>query len=430
MNRIFFRMALASAIVLLLLINGSCRRQAPQAIAASGSMEPSLPGPIHWIDCERCKVTFGTSSSAFDPALPVRCIHCSGPATVRASSAADEAIDIQPLPASSKVHVGETIVFQLEQEGKGVKRVAGLPHEHVEILDGDLWRDGRRQTKDLDSFLRSAILVDALHEVRHPMPKWVGHRENQRPRTASDLRSEEWYRFVPDPSFPETVPQSITDDYWMNQGERLHPIAVSDFGVVLEVEPVSPQFTIDLELATAQQSRLFRLQIEADQVELRCPTQESSGAKEQAGTIERRILPFGKSLGGSRWVAIAFVDGLYLVGAEGHQLVIDPKEWPSFNPWMRRDQPLALRATGERIRSLSVVRDLYYRASSGRRDGELCRDLPGYAVLGDNVSISDDSRLRFDHGIERGRILGKVVPSPNPLKALHRQRDLYFQYLK
>ncbi len=131
-----------------------------------------------------------------------------------------------------------------------------------------------------------------------------------------------------------------------------------------------------------------------------------------------------------RWVAIAFVDGRYLVGTEGHQLVIDPNEWPSSNPWMRRDQPLALRATGERIRSLYVVRDLYYRASSGRRDGEICRDLPGYTVLGDNVSISDDSRLRFEHGIERGRILGKVVPSPNPLKALHRQRDLYFQYLK
>ncbi len=108
--------------------------------------------------------------------------------------------------------------------GKGVKRVAGLPHEHVEILAGDLWRDGRRQTKDLDSFLRSAILVDALHEDSHPMPKWVAHRENQRPRTVSDLTSEEWYRFVPDPSFPETVPQSITDDYWMNQGERLHPM--------------------------------------------------------------------------------------------------------------------------------------------------------------------------------------------------------------
>ena len=126
------------------------------------------------------------------------------------------------------------------------------------------------------------------------------------------------------------------------------------------------------------------------------------------------------------WIAIVMVDGHLVVGSQDEE-------------WLRTKLPLldteltksesGLKAPIEvtaisgslAIDQLIAFRDVFYR---GNGDSDVQSWAPGeqLVVLGDNVSVSSDSRDRWPDGLPTNSVKGVVFQKESPMEVLLRQR--------
>ncbi len=380
---------------------------------AGNSMEPTLVGPRVLLPCQACAFENRFCMDAWQPGRPIKCLNCGQALDVPDDPILEAGQNVRYLPTLpwSRNHPrgpgghllrrGDIVV--LERSGgpeptdgheREVKRIAGLPGERIAIQDGDLWIDGQRFQKDLTQFLQQAILV--------------GHWTAGLSTTCSTLES-----------FFDAFDHPINNDLPINAHDSITVLPVRDLGVSLRIARASPAWS--LRLGWQVEDTSVHVKLDCNQGSILSVQLDSELLTRSEESATKRLADDAPL-----WLTIASVDGRVLI-SDGHAtwigertLTVERSDMLAHNTSMRQSflQFESLSGEIEFDRCL-VYRDIHYRGYSdapeqGIRAGE------GYVVLGDNVSISNDSRGAGDASqrVPVENIRGLIPPDHVPLVRL------------
>lgn len=313
-----------------------------------------------------------------------------------------------------------------------VKRVVGLPGERLAIRDGDVFIDGKIVRKSLADFRTTAVVVHdndylAAHdsEIKRrwkpesPESQWRDSSDGdeivwQPPSNIgkplapnSDSSSQEdwcvynhWRCYASSYSRFETVP--ISDNLAYDQGESRVLQEVSDVVVSCELRTLGAG-RIAVRIHDGREWFTLSLKPNLQHAEIK-------RGEETLATVR-----FTKEWHGDRFfrVEFGFVDQQVVLAVNATELIRKPYE-PLPGPRHGVAQPIAIRSDSLQVylRSLKITRDVYYLDSSNvGQPWELSRPIDAgcYFVLGDNPSLSEDSRQWRSSCLPRSSIRGKVV---------------------
>lgn len=312
-----------------------------------------------------------------------------------------------------------------------VKRVVGLPGEIIEIRNGDVYADVEIQRKTLAEQHGMAILV---HDANHrptlkptPRPRWRPEQRESRWKADGNGFSHsgsdkiDWLvyhheRRVSGPQ-PSYVASPITDICGYNQSqprrdEDIH--AVSD--VLLSFQLTVGEFSQgDLYVRVTDGDNCFEIQLQfARQCQGWMRYRLVADRKPTLDVPERVAIPQLGNLKQTHLIEVSLFDQQFLFAMDGQTLMA----WP----YERRktptppSTPLAIGTQGLKanIQNLRVYRDVYYTPPVDAPAAEAIKLADDeYFVLGDNSSVSDDSR----NWIGRGNVSSKSLMG-KPLAAI------------
>lgn len=186
---------------------------------STGSMAPTLLGYHRRVECPACRFQFaaGAAASAEVAASGMQLARAAGPEAAVADADLEHAacpncgrfatrVDALPVTEGDQLLVHkdafawrrvlgghgprrwEVAVFRNPQDETMayVKRVVGLPGERIELIDGDVYADGRLQRKPLSAQLGTRIIVHSQdHEPDDQDPDW-------RPRWTTESEASAW----------------------------------------------------------------------------------------------------------------------------------------------------------------------------------------------------------------------------------------------
>jgi hypothetical protein len=332
---------------------------------------------------------------------------------------------------STKLRRGEIVVFNDEplpeeplQDGsllkesqqyrtsRQIKRLVGFPGESIRITDGDLFVDGHRYQKSADDFFRSAIHVSDWPEAIEFIRQSTGHSRSIAYQSASL-----WPRTS---GQSQLAPSPMLDELPLNADEPFEFTPVHDIGVTFGFQShpaVTSAMTIGI------WSRGFLRSVDIHFSDLHCDVAPSSQQESRlCATVcyghDRRSGGLDANL---NRMLVAVVDGRLLVASFDHRnRFVNSAEWDLYECLDMSNQFVEAQASAVRpivisvrvgnpiVTSMSVVRDIHYRGPRGECDFGLAV-VNAFHVLGDNVSISSDSRSELSAGINRNLITGRVV---------------------
>jgi DNA-directed RNA polymerase subunit RPC12/RpoP len=366
------------------------------AVISGCSMEPTLHGLQRMARCDQCESTMRFSEDEDLDDRPTACPRCGSQVAFMGGQAA-ETVNIQPIDwMNASVRRGEMVaVHDRERNRFEVKRVVGFPHESIQIINGDLWIDGRRFQKSISQFALLAIKVDCWSEIegvqmadpsRSPMEECY-QSFSLWPRTGEHLTPR---------------PSPILDEYPSNAMESRELVAVRDIGVHLVLSRNSTE-PARIEVRIWYEGAVRSLSLEIS----------STGVQILAPSFSSKMLPFHREPY-SPSLTVAVVDGRLLVGTEGsghaldiHECVFDSSTDKSSHCSASKPISLTILDGQVTIMQAFIVRDIHYRGGSQENE-YVFPSVSGYCVLGDNVSNSSDSRDRWPDGVPRELIVGRI----------------------
>ena len=406
-------------------------------VVPTGSMAPTILG-FHWeADCPNCKARFavGMDESGRLIGRPV-CPNCGqdGFDPSDGITASGDRLLVQKFLFDIRPpRRWEVAVFQspLDPSQAYVKRVVGLPGESVQIVDGDIWIDGRIARKTLEEI--RAIRIPVFDNRFQPQdaarfPRWsfradrslrfhptgwevAGTGFKHHPTNASD-EGEDWIQYHHwDPERSQFGP--IRDSYPYNGGDQRGSHVVRDILFECRLSARDDVSQIQFQVLHGPDHFLLKLPVDGKgNVEL---------------TRDGAVLPLTHVRQGlrsseaatPRWTKIE-------VSAEDHRisvaldgaLLFDPIDYDSTGPAsLSTPSPIAIglvNGTVE-IQDLRIFRDIYYTGElfAGVRrpnavDSPFKLQENEFFVLGDNSPVSNDSRFWKDRPVvRRSRFLGK-----------------------
>jgi len=374
------------------------------------SMEPILAGPrLQWT-CPSCKHAQSFNLDTCKSHQPFRCQRCEKSDMQSAMDMEESwAIDNRTLAGeklmygplrmmrslrtkgiqSGEVHAtgltrGDIVVFQSPADSaREVKRLVGLPGEHIAIADGDLFVDHVRFCKSISQALRQAILVQSADDG---LP--TGPIDNRLPSNAHDSHEV---------------------------------VLVKDFGIAMRLAESESEWSLEIVLQSAVAQ--CKAEIWYKNRELRIAA---------AGETRQIRIENTESVS---WVVVAMVDGDFLIGSPTDEWLrsrakpdgalefeTDPISPPLKLASHRTPISIVFRS-GEPVADRTLVfRDIYYRGQSDAAT-QAWEAGDHVIVLGDNVSISDDSRQRWHEGLGLTSIKGVAIEPSNPIEGLLRQSE-------
>lgn len=301
-----------------------------------------------------------------------------------------------------------------------LKRVAGLPGETVQIIDGDLFVNGRRDVKQAADRRALSVLVynqsfpaaDALR-----LPRWrFNSGQNLDEKTGWSAQNEGRDLIYT----PQPTSQSSTSTFAWVHYRHFCP-ARGDYGPVTDFlayegrenatrQPVNDLwFEADL-TAAANSQLVFRLTTSEADVRIQMPVSEQD-RNPRAVTVNGQPLKMAwnpsLSLNPTRpnRVEVSWVDRRLELWIN-HRLAFEPVELenlPELRPdSIQRDSPAAIGVRGGHLTlsGFKLYRDIYItdRPATEPVIGQAVREpvlLPpdGYFMLGDNSGFSVDSRF-------------------------------------
>lgn len=335
---------------------------------------------------------------------------------------------------------GDLIVIQdPDEEIREVKRIVGFPGESIDIVDGDLWINQRRWRRDLNQILQHAVLLDYGDErsgSHWNFGGWLASRESQ-PATPNDGETTQSWTYT---SLPQSLTSTlngnksletdpanhacesmefrlrsgglITNELRWNAHDSHALIPVSDIGFAIEIQngPSDWQLAVSIRSQTSTMIMVERL---GDSIIV------SSSQKEASKTIS--------SDWQSHWLIFMTIDGETIVADQTSEWL---RESNSANHSTEDDSsfeldnaPFAIDCHhGEvEIKQWVAFRDLCYRGvGDSPTQSLLAHD--GIVVLGDNVSISNDSRQRWENGLSIDSIRGIVELKDRGWDSLMKQK--------
>ena len=406
-------------------------------VVPTGSMAPTILG-FHWeADCPNCRARFAVGMDERGRLMgrPV-CPNCGQDGfdpSAGVAASGDRLLVQKFLFDIRPPRRWEVAVFQspLEPSQAYVKRVVGLPGESVQIVDGDVWIDGRIARKTLAEI--RAIRIPVFDNQFQPrdaarFPRWSFRADRSRrfhptgweavgtgfahhATHASDegedrLEYRHW-----DPDRGQYGP--IRDSYPYNGGDQRGGHVVRD--VLFECR-----------LSARDDVTQVRFQVThgPDQFLIEIPV---GGQGSVALTRNGRVLELAgvreglrsSAAANPRWtkIEVAAVDHRISVALDGEPL-FDPVDYESTGPaTLATPNPVALGLVNGtlEVQDLRLFRDIYYTGEvfAGVRR-PFAVDQPfelranEFFMLGDNSPVSNDSRFWNERPVvQRSRFLGK-----------------------
>jgi signal peptidase I len=414
---------LVALLLAILVLNGCERKVEPTSsssgvnlsrlgVVVSGSMEPAVRGPGRLAECPNCPRRFRLSHSSIDESRPAYCPVCGHESTLIEEILQPDPIVYESLETTDSIQRESVIVFERDTK-KEVKRVVGLPGETISIRDGDLWNGEVRIQKSLAEYLRQAILVrversqDSNCSWQTKRDGWAiyGHRSLWPRRNAT----------------MEMHPEFIGDESYFNQGESKVLASVRDIGLVTVWDNLLAVSSIEGRIHWSN----GMLGIEAIR----------SGGMLNVRLLNRGSEPVSIDISNDKdgWIAFAIVDSALWFGTQSQQVclcrdltdalltdsLVEPLQDAGFA--LTESMPLAIRSKPSLPVMRVVVRDIHRRGANDQFVQTLSAGPGRYTVLGDNDSVSDDSRTRLEQGVERERVVGWIPDTDDKLGSIKRQ---------
>lgn len=376
------------------------------AVVTGSSMAPTLMGPHHQWQCPDCQRTVRCDAEAL-PASgdEATCPHCGARSDVATGTLqAGERLLVDRTAFSLRApRRWEAVALQSPEEDGSlcVKRVVGLPGESVEIADGDVLVDGRRQRKPLAVQLAIAIAVaddrdlERWHSAREGAWKLSGDRWEHTAGTAGRIDWLEYHHQEPATAGANDN-SPILDGSPVNQNESRKLNPVSD--VILRCT---------LHGAAADKAFLT-IHARGDEFRLILPLGGGGARLSHNGT---RVKGGRVESGQQANLAIETVvtDGRFSIRAGGKSVL----EY-EFEPLPRREEAgprvaIGADAAALAVSGLTVLRDVHYTPGPGGQTRyRLGPD--EYFVLGDNSANSVDSRKwNKAGGVKTAALLGPAL---------------------
>lgn len=364
---------------------------------------------------------------------------------------------------------GDLVVLQSpDQSIREIKRVVGFPSERLTIRNGDLWIGDHRWKKSVMQLLQQSALVHA-NDSREPISSIESEQGSVsdesrpiRPRWTDGSRvlsgtvrlaGAESHESLPLDALAETTlseasmlnksldrsqqhPASslffqMGDGGWIdnrfvgNMHDSHALIPVQDLGVALQIENWSEEWVLRIAIRSPSRQWLATIDASDDDWSI------SSVGKESNNLIRKTDYA-----NDAAWLVIACVDGDGVVSLHDRELLrveleqevdSEPEMTASLNSIDNSDVyavPVEIRCLLGNIefKQLLVFRDLHYRGEGDSPVQRFDSD-EGLVLLGDNVSLSNDSRQRWDTGLGISDIAGVIDERRSGLEHLLRQRD-------
>lgn len=314
----------------------------------------------------------------------------------------------------------ELAVFSLpeEMQSSGIKRIVGLPGERIEIRDGDIYADGVLQRKTLATQRAMAVLVyDDRCRPAGLARRWRADHTNSGWRVsgiaycfspAAGARKRDWltyHHMRRRPGEPVAVDECpITDRQGYNQsGPILTSHAVHDVMLSLRFS-ASAASEIDWFITDGQS----RFTVSHDIGKQRLVVWQDD---RHLATAFANLAASGEAEPAADAVVELSLCDQQLSFALNGEVMIEASYTRSNAPYQPTASPLAVSVSGgpATISELRVWRDVYYAddASGGSSPAE-AKPLGAdeYYALGDNVTISRDSRSWPSGALRRDRLIG------------------------
>jgi signal peptidase I len=419
-------------------------------VVPTGSMAPTLLGFHRELTCPNCKFPFVVGSDEQGRSGRPVCPNCGQDGLGKVASVecnGDRLLVQKYFFDFRRPNRWEVAVFHspAEPDQAYVKRVVGLPGEAIQIVDGDLFANGRLVRKSLREQHATRILVyenDFVPLDADRYPRFGVRGDRSRHPVPSGWRSL-GSRFVHDKTPTSDTRQDWVDyRHWDPDRGRYGP--VRDFcpynGGDVRGDNVVHDLMLEAEVSVQPdvQSISLRLDHGADHFVVTLPVDGPDGPTVRRDDQVIAVAPHGKTLRSSppesptfSRVEASVIDRRLIVAIDG-ELAFEPFDFEPpltvrFGP---PDRPLGVGILGgsAEIRKLRVFRDIYYTGqlvAGPRRPFGVDRPyLLGddeYFVLGDNSPVSNDSRFWEGSPVVRGdRFLGKpfLVHLPGQVFAL------------
>lgn len=321
----------------------------------------------------------------------------------------------------------EMVVFSTPDEPRQafVKRVVGLPGETIFVQDGDVYIDGKIARKTLAEYRQMAMPVTSLDQG-DLSARWMPDEEGP-----SNWRVE-GNRLLASP-LPQTATGGAKTSARLSYRHRddrgdLAPVrdqtpynpprpvwlenAVTDMllEATIDFAPEGPRAGATSQLTVAYQVR------EDFPVEwrLRPDFTARSLSLEVWGNGEKlaaTTLPMTDSLSAAKPIllAVGMLDGALVTEINGREpLGVIAVPAPPWEHKPTTTSPFALEGENVQLTDVSITRDIFYLAQRGSNEPVQLSD-EGYYMLGDNSTVSQDSRAWADPEVPRRLLIGKPI---------------------
>ena len=400
---------------------------------AGSSMEPALRGPRLELVCSNCQSSNSWTYDAWNPSREARCRFCreyldtSDPKVTQG-----ETIRYVPIPRlrpstaptadvkedrpsggqSDLVDRWDILVLEARQDdnpeanqANQVKRVVGLPGESIRIAQGRIYADGKPIVPNLKEFMQQAVLI-AHWELGSNSPS-----ENQSGENSPSKTLEEFLSGIAAP---------IDNALPINAHDSHHPVAVSDIGIAMRLAQPQSNWNLKFQLAHGDQRVPIELSCyEKDtQVTLMAP-----GIQEVTDSVPSPSPPSpSPQIGWIRswqptWIHVVVLGGRLIVFDEGQE------RWSvALGPMQEglRWTELSLVDPPGLIDRCMIYRGLHYRGIRDSPEREFTA-ADGWIVLGDNSTISEDSRYWEQPRVDRDELRGILEPPTGLMEGLVKQ---------
>ncbi|MFM9064805.1 MAG: S26 family signal peptidase [Pirellula sp.] len=354
-------------------------------VLTGSSMEPTLRGPRVELRCGSCTSLNSWTNDAWTPGREVRCQFCNEfiDTSDPIFKDGESVVYVPTILKKTPIRRWDLVVIDSqedEQKEPGqVKRVVGLPRESVSIRNGRLWIDGVETVPSPEEFMHQAILVSSWSKDR------------------GKLNLSEFISLM---RFP------IDNQLAINAHDSHQLVPVQDIGIAFRMAKSTPSWNIHASLLHGKNSL---------PIEISC---YENDAQFLVGPSE------GKSPE-TRWIRDWKPVWVNVIVLGNELILLDEKKVRATIKLGQLDEglgwgDLSLTELDGLVDQCLVYRGLHLRGVRDTPEQEFA-PAEGWIVLGDNVSISEDSRFWAPPRVPNAKIRGLLKQRPTLMEGLMKQ---------